>query len=401
MANNFSASFIEVWAKEQQTIFYKQNVAMMIADTSFKSQLSKGDTLNRPYRSANNVQVYSRGSAITIDDKTDTNEQLTVNKQFATGFYVDDFDKIQNNYDAAANYGKDDGVYLSNQVDADVLGEYANAFSVVDDGSLGGTSGNGITLTTSNVLATIAAAKKKLMKLNIPAQDLWGVISPEFEEVLVQYGAGRDTNSGDMAQDNGFFREFYGFKLYRSNQTSGTAVLAMATQPGAGETVTINGVVFTFVAVIGATPGNVLIGATVDDTRANLAGLINNPGTTNATQVALSEENKRSFQENATAVNDNVGDTLTVTFRGVGVLTVSETLAAVADIWTTTSQKQHCLFGSNGATTLVMQKDPMPQVKSVPDKLGVNILNGVLYGVKTFQDGAKRLVDVALNSSTY
>jgi hypothetical protein len=40
MANSFSADFAEIWAKEQQTIFYKENVAIKIADTSYKAALS-------------------------------------------------------------------------------------------------------------------------------------------------------------------------------------------------------------------------------------------------------------------------------------------------------------------------------------------------------------------------
>lgn len=121
MANSLSASFPEIWAKEQQEVFYKENVAMAVADTSFRSDMTYGDTLNRTYRSSTNVQVYTPGTAITIDDLTDTNEQLSVNRKFATGFYIDDFDQIQDKYDVAANYGRDYGVYLSNQVDADVL----------------------------------------------------------------------------------------------------------------------------------------------------------------------------------------------------------------------------------------------------------------------------------------
>jgi len=84
MPNNFTVDFPEIWAREQQEIFYKENIALKIADTSFKGQLSYGDTLNRPYRSSNEVQTYTRGTAITIDDKTDTNEQLSINRQFAT-----------------------------------------------------------------------------------------------------------------------------------------------------------------------------------------------------------------------------------------------------------------------------------------------------------------------------
>jgi hypothetical protein len=59
------------------------------------------------------------------------------------------------------------------------------------------------------------------------------------------------------------------------------------------------------------------------------------------------------------------------------------------------------MFGRKGAVTLVMQSDARPQIKEVPDKLGVNILNGVLYGVKTFTDGANQMVNVELQSSTF
>ena len=107
MANSFAADFPEIWAREQQEVFYKTNVARVIADTSFESQLSFGDVLNRPRRSNNPIQTYTRGTAITIDDKTDTQETLTVNKQFATGYYIDDMDRIQSVYDLAANYDRD------------------------------------------------------------------------------------------------------------------------------------------------------------------------------------------------------------------------------------------------------------------------------------------------------
>ena len=400
MWNSFSADFPEIWAKEQQEIFYKENVAMQVADTSFKSEMSFWDTLNRPYRSANAVQSYTRGTAITINDKTDTQEQLSVNKQFADGFYVDDFDKIQSRYDLIAAYARDGWEYLSNIVDSDVLGEYVNAASTVDDGDIGWTAGNGIALSTTNVLKTISAAKKSLRKLNISATDLFGVISPEFEDILIQYGAGRDTTMWDNANEKGAVMNFYGFDLYVSNQTSGTAVLTMATVPTATNTVVINWVTFTAVTTIGTAAWNFLIG-TADATRANLAGLINDPTTTSSTQVALSTEDAKVFANQITATNDNTADTLTVIAKWVGTLTVSETLAAAADIWTAVNQVQHNLFGKRWATTLVMQSDARPQVKQVPDKLGVNILNGVLYWVKTFADGAKKLVDVQIKSSTF
>jgi hypothetical protein len=141
-ANDFSASFVTHWAKEQQTVFYKTNVAMKIADTEFKDQMSYGKILTRTYRSSNAVQAYTPGTDMVEDAKTDTAETLTVDKMYANMFYVDDFEAIQSKYDIAVAYGRDNGVYLANQIDADVLGEVLNATSTVDDGTLGGTSGN-------------------------------------------------------------------------------------------------------------------------------------------------------------------------------------------------------------------------------------------------------------------
>lgn len=401
MANSFSADFPEIWAKEQQIVFYKTNVAMKIADVSFKSQLSRGDTLNRPYRSSNLPQVYTRGSAITIDDKTDTQEQMVIDSQFATGFYMDDFDKIQSNYDLIASYAQDDAVYLSNQVDADVLGEALNATSVVDNAEFGGTAGDGIALTTSNVLSVVSAAMKRLKKQNVPTNKVYGVISPEFEQILIEYGAGRDTAMGDGLNANGYIMDFYGFKLYSSNNLTGTASLSLATQPTNTDTITIQGVTINLVTTIGTTPGNVLVVTNVDTTRANIANFINNPGTTSANQVALTGEDLRLFQNSLSAVNDNTANTLTVTAKGAGVLEVSETLTDATDTWTPALQIQHQLFGVVGNPVVVMQADPRVQIKEVPDKLGKNILNGVLYGYKTYADNAKQMVDVKIQSSGY
>lgn len=401
MANNFAADFPEIWAIEQQRVFYKTNVAMKIADVSFKSQLSRGDTLNRPYRSSNLPQVYTRGSAITIDDKTDTQEQMTIDSQFATGFYMDDFDKIQSNYDLIASYAQDDAVYLSNQVDADVLGEALNALSVVDASEFGGTAGEGIALSTSNVLSVVSAAMKKLKKQNVPTNKVYGVISPEFEQILIEYGAGRDTAMGDGLNANGYIMDFYGFKLYSSNNLTGSAVLSLATQPTDGDTITIQGVTINLVTTIGSTPGNVLVVTNVDTTRANIANFINNPGTTSASQVALTGEDLRLFQNSLSAVNDNNANTLTVTAKGAGVLEVSEVLTDGTDTWTAAKQIQHQLFGVVGNPVLVMQADPRVQIKEVPDKLGKNILNGVLYGYKTYADNAKQMVNVKIQSSEF
>ena len=401
MANNFSASFEEIWALEQQRVFYKENVAMKVADISFNSTMKSGDTLNRTYRSTNKPEVYVRGTDITEDAKTDTLEQLSVNLQYANMFYRDDFDQIQDKYDIAQAYGYDNGIFLSNQVDADVLGETVNATSTVDDGDLGNTAGNGISLDATNILSVVSAAKRKIKKQNVPLSELKAVISSEFEEVLIQYGAGRDTRMGDASNENGYIMKFYDFELYGSNQLTGTAVMAMATQPTDGDTVTIAGVTFTFKTTLGTTAGNVLIGASADAARANLTALINAPDTTTAQGVALTGDNLRLVSNQLSAVNDDTANTMTVTGKGIGVLVVSETFTDATDEWTAATQIQHNLFMAGKNPVLVMQSMPKVETTRAQARMGSFIKNAVLYGVKTFTDNAKRMVDVKIRSNTF
>jgi hypothetical protein len=115
----------------------------------------------------------------------------------------------------------------------------------------------------------------------------------------------------------------------------------------------------------------------------------------------LATANARKFLACVTATNNDTANTLTVVYKGVTNLTVTETLTDGTDTWTTTKITQHNMFGIKGNPVCVMQRKPRVVVKDEPKKLGKNILNGVLYGVKTFADNAKRLVNVKIASSTF
>jgi len=404
MANDLTPSFEDVWARTQQDVFLKRSVSMVVADTSFNSTMRAGDVLKRTYRSVTASDVpglYTRGTDMDDTDITDVAETLTVNKEYYISFVVDDFDAIQSKYDVAMNYGNDFGIVMQTQMDADVLGEVFNASSTVDDGSIGGTAGNGIALSTSNVLTTVTAVTKKLTKLNIYDTDKVGVVSPEFEEIISQYYGAKVTDLGDDVSQNGYFTKISGYKLFSSNNLAGSASLNVATQPTDGDTVTIQGITFTFKTTLGSTAGNVLIGASAATARTNLIALINAPQTTTAQGVKLSDANIKQFRSRGVTATET-GTTVVVKFKGAGVLAVSETLTAGADIWTANLQKQHQLFGiKNKCTTLVVQKKPSVEVERVQKRLSDRIKNGMLYGLKTFADNAKYMVNVEIKSSGF
>ena len=403
MANDLTPSFEDVWARTQQDVFLKRSIAMVVADTSFNSTMRAGDVLKRTYRSVTASDVpwlYTRGTDMDDTDITDVAETLTVNKEYYISFLEDDFDAIQSKYDVAMKYGNDFGIVMQTQMDADVLGEVFNASSTVDDGTIGGTAGNGIALSTSNVFTTVTAVTKKLTKLNIYDTDKVGAVSPEFEEIISQYYGAKVTDLGDDVSQNGYFTKISGYKLYSTNNLAGSASLNMATNPTAGDTVTIQGVVFTYRAAP-ALAGEVDIGADAAASLANLVALINTPQTTTAWGIKLSDANIKQFRSRGVTATV-VGTTAEVTFKGAGVLAVSETLTAVADIWTAVLQKQHQLFGiKNKCTTLVVQKKPSVEVERVQKRLSDRIKNGMLYGLKTFADNAKYMVNVEIKSSGF
>lgn len=393
MTNNLSASFPEVRAGEMQREFFKKNIAKVICN--FQTWLdgkSYGDTLNRVYSSMPEYpDAYTRGSSIPEVDLTDTKESLVINKQYAYRFYIDDFDNIQDKYSVAIEYWKKTWEYLSNQVDADVLAEALNAASSVD----------GWTLSNSNVMAVLWDANQALAKKNIMSRDRYAVISPEFENQLVQYAAGRQTVLWDKIGMNGYTMTFMWYDFYTSNLLCGSAELKLATQPTANDTVTIAWATFTFVSTIGTTAGNVLIGSDVDATRANLAALINAPATTTTKWVKLADADAKFFAARISATNDNTWDKLTVVAKWVWTLAVDSSLTAGTDGWTATAQLQHNLFGVKWNPYLIMQRQPSVTEVEAQDKMWKYFKNAVLYGVKTFHDNAQAMVDVTIRSDAF
>lgn len=399
MANSLSASFPAYWSRRMQRKHYKSDVFRAIASFEEQKTLQKGDTVHRPYRSDLVVQTYTRGTAVTVQDLTDTDQSLAVNQAKIVPFYVDDLDALQHNYKVLNEYADESAVRLGNHIDGDVLGEYDQATSSVDDGTIGGTSGNGITLSTSNVLKVFAAAQRKLNLLNIDQDKRFAAISPHAYQTLLEYLAGKESALGDSTGMNGHVGKFFGLDLYVSNATGWSGKLLIGTLPTDTDTVVINGATFTFVTGTPTNAGDVKAVTNAATSITNLVASINAPGTTvSGTFVALSTANQNKLKNiTATAVSGG----LTLKAEGWGYVAVSETLTAAADVWTAALQVQHLLFGRKGAIDVVIQKEPNVEIKDVPDKLGKNILPWTLYGLKTFNEGKDMLVDVQVRSDAY
>lgn len=400
MSNTLSPSIAEYWSRRMQRKHYVKDVFRAVANFEEMSNLKHGDTVHRPYRSNVVDQDYTRGTAVTIQDVTTSDEYLTVDLAKVVPFYIDDLDELQNSYAMRNSFADDAAEKLSEVLDGTFLSEVVNAGDTIDDGDIGGTAGNGITLSTSNIQNVFGKANRKLDENNIPRANRWAVISPQIYDILWQYIAGKESLLGDSTGKNGHVGKWAGFNLYMSNNLYSSARLEVGSVPTAGDTVTINGVVFTFRDTGDVnSAGEVYYGLSAAAAVDNLVASINAPSTSVAGVYYKVSDADAALLRRITATDGTTYMTLAAI--GKSYLTVSETLTAVADIWTLTLQKQHALFGYKKPIDMVIQKRPTVVIREVETKLGVNVLPYTLFGKKTFAEGALEMLDVQVRADSY
>ena len=403
MSNSLDASIKEVWSMDYQESFDKSNIFESIANFRYESDLKTGDTLNRPYISEVSVNTLGAEGSYTRQDINTTNETLTVDQEKEATFYLKDIDAFQSHYPTRERFAKQCGIKLANRIDGDVLGEVVNADSTLDDSIFGGTAGNGINLTTSNVLRVFSIANRKLRELdNDPSERKFATLSPYFEQVLIDSLGGREDALGERTGINGHIGRYGGFELFSTNASYWTGTLAIATNPSEGDTVVINGVTFTFESTLGTTAGNVHIASTAAKTVASLVAAINTPGTTVASDtdagfVALSSADQKKLQD-VTATDATTS--LTLVSEGHGHLAVSETLTDDDDVWTDGKEMEHLIFGQGRPSDIIVQKYPNMMTKDRSGYIGQDIVNYIVYGLKTFDDGDKKMVDVQIDTQS-
>lgn len=403
MANSVSAQFPEIWDDKIQTTFYNNNVARNVVESVAGPINNKGDVLHRVKRTEQTeaFAVTDRYADVTNYDVTRTDESLTINSEYVVSFRMAAKDNFQASPKLIADEAENQAQILSDQIDSDVLGEIFNAASTVDDGSIGGTAGNGITLAEANVYKIPNAVTKKFQRLNVNNGTMRAVVSPDYMEIRNNSVTSRATDLGDKAVIKPYRGEYGGYEHYVSNLIAGSAVITWGATPTANDVIVLEGQTFTFVSSIGSTAGNVLIGANAAAAKLNFETLVNDPTTTTSTGVALgttASSTVRMFINKITAVATSSTLT-TVRVNGTGVISISVTFTSGSN--TLTKKKQHLFFEKGDAPALAIQYDKVPDGGRVDGKYKVEeYIWGSLYGIKTFTDHAKRLVNVEIDASS-
>jgi len=386
-----------------QEIFQKVLVGKKIANLRFEPVLKYGESVERVAFDISAVRVRSvvRGAASTVDSVTDTSELLTINLEKEAVFHVSDGEvKQAGPLNPGEAIGGQIAIKVAADLDARILYEAKNAYQTFDTGDLTALVSNAtpIALSSTTVPQMVTRMPAKLRRgTNQILSNMCMVVDSYALSDMEQFLLTKEFNIVESVFKNGYAGAIAQAEVYVSENLTGEVTLGMATNPTNGDTLTINGVVITFVtSSVGTTAGNVLVGSDVDTTRASLAGLINNPGTTSATQVALSATNQNLFTDEYrfTATNSDSANTLNLVGTGSGRLSVAETLTASGDTWTT--PYIHAYYGKKGGIDVAVQSLEEVDMRPTADRRGTNVFSSYLAGIKTFADGAKKFLDVKI-----
>lgn len=385
-----------------QEIFNKVLVAKEIMNTRFEPTLKYGESVERVAvdLSAVLVRNVTRGSASTIDTVTDSGELLTINLEKEAAFHISDGEVTQAGpLNPGEFIGSNIAIKVATDLDGRCFGEILNALYAFDNGDLttGSSTGTAITLSSTTVPQMVTRMPAKLRNKNNQSinTNMVLVVDSYAAADISQYLLGKNIDLAESVFKNGYTGDVSTAKMYISENLPATAVLALATNVTAGDTITVNSVVWTARAVP-SVAGEFDIGGDADATRVIIQNAINGSATGQNSATGYFEVSaaNRALLSGITAVDSPSANTLTLNGVGTGRLTVAETLTDGTDTWS--SNTLHAYFGKRGAIDLVIQDMKPVDMRPTADRRGTNVFSSYLAGLKTFADGAKKFLNVKI-----
>jgi hypothetical protein len=286
MANSLDAFSPEYWSARIQILLKQSLVSRAIANFEERALLTNGSQVHRPYMSDVQVNTYVKGTDVTPQDITATDEYLTVDQTKEVTVYIDEVDVVQNKYQVANTYADRMGYQLKKEMDSAFLNEVANATLTMDASDFGGTAGAGINVTPSNIIALFSKANAKMNNQNIEDTKRWfAVITPDLEAIIQQSFIFNGFVKADqgllgMGRGNGLIGRYLNFDVYSSTQVKHVNTWTSTAIMTDTDTIAVAGVTFTADAdgaAVGA--GHFSIQATEDLCYATLVEAINGTGT--------------------------------------------------------------------------------------------------------------------------
>ena len=377
MANTLSALQKIHYSKKVQSELFFKVTAFSLANMV---DMPHGVTYTKPQIDFNGLTSYTKNTDITISDTSSDAETLTINQTPLVPYGIDEIELLEIEYSLLDNLATKAAQQIREDIDGNFYNEVLNADN---------TNSAAITLTagaTQNSVGTFTNAVATLVNNGVDEMNLVSVIDPHSLATIGDAALWNTFKESDLSFRRWFTgKTFAGTKVVRSSLLTATTSLDLGTVPTADDTVTINGVVFTWKAVPAAA-GEVDIWASAAISVDNLVAAINGWAGAWTAYIEVSAQNRNRKLAGITAT-DNTTSIGIVSKRGYRAMTTSHT--AAADDFDAIIINN--VIMEKGAISLAVQKGIGLTTRDKPLQIGTNFFTWARYGLKTFQEGKERM----------
>lgn len=386
MANNVSNLVKQRYTKEVQSLLEESLVCFTLANTTLLSNMPDGNTINYPRPNYNATAQYVKYTDVVSSDLDYDNETLVINRHPYVSFEFDLVDEQDVGYEVVQWETRRNAYLLKEEIDWDFFSEYVNADY---------NNGAAVTLSTSNVVATYGSAYAQLANNWVDTGRIGLVVDPFQLNMIGQGALGNTFNVADAAYKNGYTAwVFQNMKVFVSSNLTAIGALNISQAVTNNDTVTINGVVFTFKTALSTWPAvawEVLIGADAVASRANLISAINGTAWAGTTYTDVGDKVRNNKLRGLSTAG--TGTTVVLTSKR-GYKPTSQTLTHADNKWWAITI--HNIAMEQGAIHLVMRNEVMLKVEDIQKQLGKRFITHTRYGIKTFSEWAERMFDIRI-----
>ena len=211
----------EVWASKALMALNKSLVYGNIVNRDYQTDVvNMGDTVHINSFADPTIGDYTKnGSTGAPETLVSSGQTLTIDHAKFFNFEIDDIDKAQQNPKIMTNAMSQAGYGLSDAMDQFIAGLHTGvaASNIVGLGN----DTTPVVPTKTDIYSYFTQAKTLLREANVPQQNLWAVIPPWMEKLLLDSGEfTADTSMGDNVKQNGLIGRVAGFNVYVSNNVA-------------------------------------------------------------------------------------------------------------------------------------------------------------------------------------
>lgn len=363
-----------------------KTTAFMLAK---KEELKKGLDLVRKRSDYGTLQSYTKHTDYTSFNINTEAEELNITETPMHVFRLDETELLEFNEDLASDQAMKGSQLLREDLDGNFFSYHSDAETSLDPVKLVAWLPG-----TSNVVRTFSQARATLINSGVNGDNLTLVTDPHTVATIGENAFGNTYKVADDVYAKGYKGQFASMSTVESSLLSSTGELAMATNPTANDTVTVNNVVFTFVASP-SDEWDVKIGANVAASISNLVAAINGWAGAGTEYIEFTNGNLHKRRKKLAGLTAVAGTGKITLNSKRGYRPTSSSLTAAADKWGAITVF-NIIMVAKEAISLAVQKGINYRTKDVPNQLSTDHVTWMRYGLKVFKDGAERMLSVPI-----